>query len=203
MRFLSDREQCVVVDGDKSEAGPVISGVPQGTVLGPILFLIFINDLPNNLSCKVRLFADDCIVYKEIRRQTDSSLLQKDLDSLANWEKTWGMEFHPAKCNIKRITRSRSPKLFKYKLKGHVLEDTTLTKYLGVHISSDLKWNEQVSKITNKANSLLGFIKRNLKSANIETKTNAYKAIVRPHLEYCSTVWNPYHKDKSYKIEMV
>ena len=84
--FLSNRSQRVVVDGVQSEPAPVISGVPQGTVLGPILFLLFINDLPNDLSSSVRLFADDCIVYRKIRTRTDSELLQRDLDISSQWE---------------------------------------------------------------------------------------------------------------------
>jgi hypothetical protein len=201
--FLRNRDQRVVVDGDVSEAGPVSSGVPQGTVLGPILFLLFINDLPDQLKCKTRLFADDCVVYKEIKTEKDCSVLQEDLDKLANWEKKWGMAFHPAKCNILSITRSRNPKTFRYKLKGHVLEPTTTTKYLGIHLSHDMDWDDHIASITKKANSMLGFLRRNLKSAVTSTKTNAYKTIVRPHLEYCSTVWDPHHCDNRNRIEMV
>ena len=84
----------VVVGGDHSEWVPVRSGVPQGMVLGPLLFLLFTNDLPENLSSQVRLFADDCVVYREIVNDYDAKMLQKDLDTLSNWEKTWQMRFN-------------------------------------------------------------------------------------------------------------
>ena len=201
--FLSDRKQQVIVDGAISDPGPVTSGVPQGTVLGPLLFLIFINDLPDQLNCKVRLFADDCIVYSKIHSEQDQHNLQSDLETLANWENTWGMEFHPQKCSIMSITRSKSPRLYNYKLKGHTLENTKSAKYLGVTLTSDLSWNTHIDTISKKANSVLGFLKRNLKNCSTETKSKAYKALVRPHLEYCSTVWNPFSQDNIYKLEIV
>ena len=164
---------------------------------------MFINDLPNNLKCKTRLFADDCIVYTEVRSDRDHFFLQDDLNKLAEWEKIWGMEFHPAKCNILSVSRSRSPRKFHYKLKGHVLEEVASAKYLGVNLAHDMSWDEHISKISKKANCMLGFLRRNLKSAREATKTNAYKTIVRPHLEYCSTVWDPHQVNHRDRIEMV
>ncbi|MEW8544204.1 MAG: reverse transcriptase family protein, partial [Candidatus Thiodiazotropha sp.] len=97
--FLSGRSQQVIVDGASSEKAPVISGVPQGTVLGPLLFLLFINDLPACVNSRTRLFADDCIIYRPIKMLQDCQQLQYDLVNLAEWESTWGMAFHPDKCN--------------------------------------------------------------------------------------------------------
>ena len=105
--FLSHRTQQVLVEGQSSEKVPVLSGVPQGSVLGPILFLIFINDLPDNLNSKARMFADDCIVYREIKSNKDQLTLQEDLDTLAAWEQKWGMDFHPHKCNVLRVSRAK------------------------------------------------------------------------------------------------
>ena len=204
--FLADRKQQVVVDGAISDQAPVVSGVPQGTVLGPLLILLFINDLPDKLECKTRLFADDCIVYQEIRPKTaaaDADKLQQDLNRLAEWERLWGMEFHPAKCSILSVTRLTKPHQFKYKLKGHILESTTSTKYLGINISSNLSWTQHIDKCTKKANSVLGFIRRNIKTNNRDIKTTAFKALVRPHLEYCCSTWSPYTDKDIRKIEMV
>ena len=97
--FLTGRSQKVIVEISESESAPVISGVPQGSVLGPLLFLLFINDLPDNIASNTRLFADDCIVYRTIRDHADQEALQEDLVRLAEWEDKWGMEFHPQKCS--------------------------------------------------------------------------------------------------------
>ena len=112
--FLNGRMQCVVVDGAYSRWSPVHSKIPQGTILGPLLFLIYINDLPDSVSSTVRLFADDCLVYREIGSIDDQLALQRDLDSLENWAHIWGMKFHPSKCTI--LTISRSPPLHKFYL---------------------------------------------------------------------------------------
>ena len=201
--FLDDRTQQVVVDGACSYQAPVISGVHQGTVLGPLLFLLFINDLPNGLRSNIRLFADDCIVYREINSQSDSQILQDDLNTLANWESRWGMKFHPSKCNVMSCCRLRNPKHFSYKLRGHILERSLCTKYLGVDIQHNLSWNQHISRTTNKAHSMLGFLRRNLKSAKLNTKANAYKALVRPHVEYCCTIWSPFQQNLINKVEAV
>ena len=144
--FLTDRTQKVIVDGATSEPAPVVSGVPQGSVLGPILFLVFINDLPLEVSSKTRLFADDCVVYREINHMQDCTALQEDLDKLASWEKKWGMSFHPEKCSILRVYRKRNPIIYDYTLKGHKLVSEQQTKYLGVHISQNLSWKYHIDK---------------------------------------------------------
>ena len=201
--FLAGRSQRVIVDGATSDPVPVVSGVPQGTVLGPLLFLLFINDLPNNLQSQTRLFADDCVVYRQVKNLAECQVLQEDLDKLARWESLWGMEFHPQKCSVLTCTKIRTPLRYPYHLKGHVLEQTMSSKYLGVDLTHDLTWNQHINRTTKKANSMLGFLRRNLKSASEITKTNAYKTIVRPHLEYCSTVWSPHHKDQKSQIEAI
>ncbi|PIK41515.1 putative RNA-directed DNA polymerase from mobile element jockey-like [Apostichopus japonicus] len=115
--FLSDREQSVVVNGSRSNPSKVTSGVPQGSVLGPILFLAYINDIGNAVSSGVRLFADDCVCYRVIDDVSDGHQLQEDINILGQWAKDWGMSFQPVKCNIMTITRKRKPdaKLAAYK----------------------------------------------------------------------------------------
>ena len=103
-KFLTCHEQRVVVSGEHSPWTHVKSGVPQGTVLGPLLFLIYINDLPNNIHSTVRLIADDCVLYREINTQLDSQKLQKDLDELTKWEHDWQMHFNPDKCFVMKLT---------------------------------------------------------------------------------------------------
>ena len=198
--FLTNRTQQVLVEGAASENIPFISGVPQGTVLGPLLFLFFINDLPDCVQSSARLFADDCILYRRIRNQQDSAILQDDLNKLAAWEKKLGMAFHPDKCRAIRISRTRKTCAMSYSLKGHVLQNDDSTKYLGVELQSSFSWNRNIDQPVKKANSMLGFLRRNLRISNEHTKTSAYRSMVRPLLEYCSTVWSPYTQED---IEMV
>ena len=107
--FLSDRTQQVIINGECSSKAKVISGVPQGTVLGPLLFLIYINDLPDRVNSQIGFFADDSYVYKTINNTLDCLQLQKDLDALTKWENEWSMEFHPDKCKLLRITNKLTP----------------------------------------------------------------------------------------------
>ncbi|KAI8511987.1 hypothetical protein Bbelb_110870 [Branchiostoma belcheri] len=107
--FLTNREQTVVVEGKTSAPVKVASGVPQGSVLGPLLFLLYINDLPDKLDSNVRLFADDCLLYVELSTQNDSQLLQKDLNTLEEWHSKWLMQFNPEKCYIMHITNMGIP----------------------------------------------------------------------------------------------
>ena len=116
--WLSWRTQKVVLDGQASDPVPVLSGVPQGSVLGPILFLIFINDLADNIRSSVPLFADDCVLYRNIHSIQDCFILQEDLTSLGQWEADWQMKFNVDKCHTMRVTRHQHHKkiLFDYSL---------------------------------------------------------------------------------------
>ena len=120
--FLSNRTQSVVLDGSSSYTADVISGVPQGSVLGPCLFLYFINDLPTALTSKVRLFADDTLVYLSVQSEEDERCLQVDLDRIADWGNRWMMEFNPTKCQVLRVARSRQVVNHQYSLCGKKLD---------------------------------------------------------------------------------
>ena len=105
--FLSQRTQQVILEGEKSNVANVTSGVPQGTVLGPLLFLIFINDLPECVSSHIRLFADDALLYRTIQSADDIDILEKDLESLQAWERRWLMSFNADKCEVLRVSNKR------------------------------------------------------------------------------------------------
>ncbi|KAI8486093.1 hypothetical protein Bbelb_361930 [Branchiostoma belcheri] len=190
--FLTERTQCVVFDGGTSKTVKVTSGVPQGTVLGPLLFLLYINDLPQSVSSHVRLFADDCLIYRIITKPSDAQGLQSDLDALTGWQNRWLMSFNPFKCHILHITRKRHPILTQYTLCNEILTSVKSHPYLGVHLSDDLRWDTHIKHTTSKAGRVLGVIRRNLTHCPSRVKATCYKALVRPHLEYSATVWDPH-----------
>ena len=131
--FLCFRQQRVVVNGVKSDWAPVLSGVPQGTVLGPLLFSLYINDISSDTESEIRLFADDCVFYCEIKDEEDTMKLQKDIDRLGSWARKWGMRFRPVKCNMMQLTRKWVKKIHaSYTLEGTNLENVESIKYLGV-----------------------------------------------------------------------
>jgi hypothetical protein len=202
--FLHDRTQQVLIDGQLSPEAKVTSGVPQGSVLGPLLFLIFINDLPDSIASSTsRLFADDCVLYRRISTAQDCSSLQKDLDSLQEWERLWLMEFHPSKCQVIRITNKRKPIISSYNIHGHTLEVVNSAKYLGVHIDSKLTFNAHVDATVKKANSTKAFLSRNFSQCNRKIKKTTFTTYVRPIVEYAATAWDPHTRRNIDKIEMV
>ena len=176
--FLCHRQQRVVVNGFKSDWAPVVSGVPQGTVLGPLLFSLHINDITADIESEIRLFADDCVCYREIKDKEDTLKLQRDIDRLGNWARKWGMRFQPVKCNMMQLTRNHLNKIqASYTLEGTVLENVDNIKYLGVTITNDLKWNTHIRNICTKANRTLGFLRRTLFSCPQNVKEAAYKSM--------------------------
>ena len=144
--------QQVVLDGKSSSPAPVTSGVPQGRVLGPLLFLIYINDLPSRATSSVRLFADDCLLYRVIKGHQDAERLQADLSQFQELEKDWQMLFNPDKCEHIWITNKRNIIQTSYNIHGHTLKETTQAKYLGVAIDNKLSWNSHVNLVTKRAN---------------------------------------------------
>lgn len=176
-----------------SPNSPVTSGVPQGSVLGPLLFLIYINDLPTCLSFStVRLFADDCVIYQKITNHADYMNLQHDLDRVFEWCNQWLMTLNPTKCKSMRVSRhatTHCPRT--YFLNNIPLPSVGSYKYLGVHISSNLSWNTHVEFVANNANRMLGYLRRNFFDAPSSLKLTLYKTLVRSKLEYACAIWDP------------
>ena len=201
--WLTERHQTVVIDGKSSRAVRVKSGVPQGTVLGPLLFTLFINDIGDNVTSKIRLFADDCLLYNTVSSKADSDKLQEDLDKVVSWAETWQMRFNPIKCYHLQITRKKKPYCSKYTMMGVDLSKVESQTYLGVELTHDLSWNEHIKKTGARANKALNFVRRNLYDCPTDIKETAYKALVRPHLEYSSTVWDPHYLNDINTLEKV
>ena len=144
-----------------SNKEPVESGVPQGTVLVPLLFLCHINDFPLYVTSKVRLFADDCLLYRTITSQQDHIALQKDLSELERWANKWGMRFNAKKCYIMSINCKST---HYYTLCDHILKQVEENPYLGLTLTESLKWSSHITKITKKATTTLNFLRGNLKN---------------------------------------
>ena len=158
--FFDNRLQSVVLNGTSSDAIPVSSGVPQGSVLGPLLFLAYINDLPQNINSKVRLFADDTAIYLAWTSANQSVTLQNDLKRLEKWESEWDMEFNPSKCTSYPRHKKETSYSHQLLLHGVQLESVSSAKYLGVDISNNLTWDAHVNRSTQKANQTLGFCEK-------------------------------------------
>ena len=147
--FPSGRSQKVIIDVEESKSVLVTSGVPQESVLGLILFLVLIDERQEYTKhSQIFLFADDMIIYLTVSATNDCEKLQDDLKRLEKWEEDWQMEFHPAKCNVQSITRKRNRITLPYTLHGHVLEEVTSAKYLGINMINDMTWNEHIEKMT-------------------------------------------------------
>ena len=179
----------------------MLSGVPQGSVLGPILFLIFISDLPDNIRSSVRLFADDCVLYRNIYSIQDFLILQEDLTSLGQWEADRQMKFNVAKCHSMRVTRQQHHKQILFIIPFTTKLWKTSEKYLAVTISDNMDLGQHISEISSKATKTLSFLRRNLAFAPRSTKEVAYKTLVRPKLEYASPVLSPYSKLQINQVE--
>ncbi len=200
--FLTERKMRTVVEGEMSDYVYVDSGVPQGTVLGPLLFLCNINDLPSSVTSQVRLFADDCLLYRPIRSFKDHLKLQNDLHHLESWASKWGMQFNSKKCYV-MSSNSKSSCFHILCMDKNILQHVNCSPYLGVNINDDFKWNTHINKITSKASSVLGLLRRNLKYSPKECKRLGYLSMVRSNLEYASIVWSPYHQQEIDSIEKI
>ncbi len=192
-QFLKGRRQRVRVNGEVSEWKDVTSGIPQGSVLGPVLFVIFINDLPEVVQSYVEMFADDTKIFSTVKEE-DSLQLQEDLHSLTDWANIWQLRFNAAKCKTLHLGNGNQKK--KYVMtdgegKEEMLEGTELEKDLGIHVDPSLKFSKHVEVQVNKANRILGLIRRSYQHLDMESFKRLFTALVRPHLEYGVVVWSP------------
>ena len=193
--WLTDRYQRVCIKGVKSSWLRVLSGVPQGSVLGPVLFLIYINDLDEGILSWILKFADDTKAFRGLPGIGDSDILQADIDRLFDWSVTWQMMFNVQKCKVMHFGRGNPCN--DYKMNNIPLEKVKVERDLGVLISDDLKVSSQCAQAYAKANRMLGLVKRAIINKEPEIMVRLYKTLVRPHVEYCTAVWSPhYQKDK-------
>jgi len=191
--FLTERKMRVNVGGNFSTWLEVLSGVPQGSVLGPLLFLLFVNDLPDWVQCSIKMFADDTKIWTKISMEEDQELLQNDLNQLIRWSQEWLLQFNPEKCKVMHIGHTLDTTYWiNDQGSSHLLQETDSEKDLGVYISKDLKPSLQCATAANKAMTVLRMIKRNFTRIDCEDFRILYHTYVRPHMEYCVQVWNPH-----------
>lgn len=193
--FLTLRKQRVVVAGSKSNWTAVTSGIPQGSVLGPVFFVIYINDLPQHIKSNAYIFADDTKIYRQILTDSDNKVLQEDIRSLEKWADTWELKFHPAKCKYMTIGKPKQND-FNYKMAEGVnevvLEKVKTEKDLGVTFDEKLDFGIHIAEKVKKANQILGLIRRAFIFLDEQSMITLYKSMVRPHLEFSQIVWSPY-----------
>ena len=201
--WLDDRSQRVVINGKESEWSQVTSGVPQGSVLGPLLFTIYINDIDENIVSQISKFADDTKIGGICRDESDHGLIQSDLNRLFEWSQKWLMSFNINKCKVMHLGGNAKTPRFKYFINGIELEVVKEEKDLGVLISNNLKSSAHCDSVVKKANKMLGLIKRSFTYKDEQTILKLYKALVRPHLEYAQQFWSPHLKKDVDKLEKV
>ena len=174
--------------------------MPQGSVLGPTLFLIYVNDLLENIDSKGKLFADDAKVYRQLRTEEDRKTFQQDLDKLHAWSMKWGMRFNESKCKAMHIGR-KNPR-WSYTLGGAALQETEREKDLGVWVTSNFKAADHVASAAAAANSMLWMIRKAFCLDEI-TFPSLYKALVRPRMEHAVQAWSPYLRKDIDRLEKV
>ena len=175
--------------------------------MGPLLFTIFINDLPQRVKHLIKLYADDCKLIGVIKEPNDKINLQNDINLLQNWAKTWQMSFNYEKCKVMHFGKYNPETSYNMKLNDnglfHHIEKSVLERDLGLLISNDLKWANQIDKVTKTANAIIAQIRQSFNYFDPELVKMLYVALVRPHLEFAVSVWNPYLRKDIYNIEKI
>ena len=195
--YLSNRSQKVVVNGSSSCTSHVLSGVPQGSILGPLLFIIYINGLCNislSPSAKLIMYADDILLYQPYNSISDISLIQSNIDSVSSWISSHSLTVNVSKTKYMFISLKSSSSFSSLpllSLNGSSLELVSSFRYLGVLITSNLSWSLHIQSICRKSRKILGLLFRHFYYSSPVVLFKLYISLVRPHLEYCSSLWDP------------
>ena len=195
--FLSNRRLRVVLDEKSSQEYPVNAGVPQGSILGPTLFLLCINDLPDDVICDTAIYADDITLYSKCDQASDlwqqlelASELESDLRDTVDWGKKWLVDFNAGKIQLVSFDRSNNTGIIDVKMDGSVLEEKSSFKMLGLVFSSKLDWGSYIISIAKTASKKIGALIRSMKFLSPEVARYLYKSTIRPCMEYCCYVWD-------------
>ncbi len=203
--FLTNRTQRVILGEATSEWSSVTSGVPQGSVLGPLLFLVYINDMPDNIKNACKMYADDT---KLISNDENRRELQNDLNELTKWTQLWLMQLNINKCKVMHIGKNnRETKYYLHSpddsASVYTIDKTISERDLGIQIDNRISFEEQTSKAVGKENNMIGLLKRTFTTRDTKIWGKLYKTYIRPHLEFAVPVWNPYRQKNIDKLEKV
>jgi len=202
--FLKGRRQRVIVNSAASAWEGVRSGIPQGSVMGPVLFVLFINDLPDQLESRVLMYADDTKIYAKVNNEAEQNRLQDDLANVLRWAEKWQLRFNLEKCKVMHYGRSNQN--YSYNMCEQPLMRMQVTeeeKDLGILFTKDLKFSEHTAKAAKKANQMVGMVKRSFKYMDKVSFSQIYKALIRSHLETGNRVWCPILKTDADHLEKV
>jgi hypothetical protein len=203
--FLMNRTQSVIINGTQSDSSKVISGVPQGSVLGPLIFLILIGDINEEILYSIlRSFADDTRISKGIKSLSDTNNLQDDLNSIYNWASKNNMSFNANKFELIRYTTNTSPTNKNYiSSTGSTIKEKKVIKDLGVHMSNDATFTHHIHHVVSSARHQSSWILRIFKSRATHVMKLLWKSLVLPILEYCSQIWSPYKQSDICSLEAI
>ena len=199
--FLTNRKQRVVIGNSASPWTEVTSGIPQGSVLGPILFVMYINDLPNEVMSYIKIFADDTKIFRAIRSISDINKIQKDIDRLVAWSIKWQLYFNSSKCKV--IHYGKNNPNHNYNINNSKLAEDDKEKDLGVLFDNKLTFQSHIRQICASANSRVGLIKKTFNNHSLSNIKLLHKSLVRPILEYGSVIWAPHLKKDIIEIEKI
>lgn len=199
--FLTFRKQQVIVGSSASNWAAVTSGVPQGSVLGPLLFVIFINDLPDHIRSSVKIFADDTKLYYPASTPDYTQILQRDIHAVVEWSSQWQLPFNTSKCSVLHVGHSNPG--FTYTMAGSIISESDAEKDLGVWTDCDLKFHEQAATAVSRASRVLAMVRKSFTAINITSLPLLYKSLVRPILEYGNITWGPFNRRDQQAVERV